>query len=108
MPAAPALIHRAILFLADHALRVEIADAPALGAGRGIDNGVDEGRLAGVHRGVDGAFELIRRRYVDAGAAERLDQLVVARALDEDRGGDVRTAGRVDVGAAVDAVVVED
>src|SRR5438132_12010798 len=36
------------LFLAKHALRVEIADAAALAAGRRIDHRVDESRLAGV------------------------------------------------------------
>src|SRR5258708_20203938 len=39
---------QADLFLAKHALRVEVADAPALAAGRRIDHRVDEGRLARV------------------------------------------------------------
>jgi hypothetical protein len=35
-------------------------------------------------------------------------QFLVARVLDEDGGRNIRTAGRIDVGAAIDAVVVED
>src|SRR5260370_41764605 len=97
----------AVLFLAKYALRIEVADRAALGAGRGIDHGVDQGRLAGVHRLVDGAFEFVRRGRVDACAAERLHHLVVARALDEHRGRRIG-AGRIDVGAAIDAVIVED
>src|SRR5947209_2337853 len=34
---------RSTLFFADHALRVEVADAAALGAGRRVDHRVDEG-----------------------------------------------------------------
>ena len=56
---------------------------------------------------VDGALELVRRRRIDADAAERLHHLVVARALDEHGRRRVR-ADLVDVGAAIDAVVVED
>src|SRR5712691_8372789 len=37
---------RSTLFFADHALRVEVADAAALGAGRRVDHRVYEGRLA--------------------------------------------------------------
>src|SRR5579883_557674 len=87
-------------------LRVEIADAAALAAGGRIDHCVDQRGLAGIHGGVDGAFQLVGRRGVDAGAAERLHHLVVARALHEHRGGRV-VAGLVGVGAAIDAVVVE-
>src|SRR5580704_14066545 len=96
------------LFLAKHALRIEIADAAALAAGGRVDHRVDEGRLAGVHRRVHGALELVRRRRVDADAAESFHHLVVARTLDEDGGGDVRSSGGIDVGSAVDAVIVED
>src|ERR1700730_1864499 len=96
------------LFLFQNALRIEIADAPALGAGRRINHGVDQGRLARIHRRVDGALEFIRRGRIDAGAAERLHHLVVARSLDEDGRRNVGTAGRIDVGSAVDAVIVED
>src|SRR6201999_4361436 len=42
-----------------------------------------------------------------ADAADGFDLLVVARALHEYRGGRIRTR-RVDVGAAIDAVIVED
>src|SRR3984893_7585231 len=42
------------LFLAKHALRVEVADAAALAAGCRIDHRVDQGRLAAVHGLVHG------------------------------------------------------
>src|ERR1700675_4372786 len=42
--------------LLQNALRIEVADAAAFGAGRRIDHRVDEGRLAGIHRFVDGAL----------------------------------------------------
>src|SRR6476646_9552874 len=96
------------LLFASRALRVEFADAAALGAGRRIDRGVDEGRPAGIHRAVHGLTQLVRRRHVDADAAEGFHHLLVARVLDEDGCRDVRTAGGVDVGSAIDAVVVED
>src|ERR1700674_344619 len=60
------------LFLAKHALRVEVADAAALGAGRRVDHRVDQGRLAGVHRLVHGATQLIGRCHMGANAAECL------------------------------------
>src|SRR4029453_232436 len=75
------------LLLADDALRIEIADAAALAAGRRIDHGVDERRLAGIQGGIDGALELVGRRHVSPDAAERLYHLVVARAFHEHRGG---------------------
>src|SRR5437899_2716106 len=75
---------RTTLFFSDHALRVEVADAAALGAGRRVDHRVDEGRLAGIHGLVHGAPQLVRRRRIDADAAECLRNLVVARVLDED------------------------
>src|SRR5467141_3445288 len=96
------------LFLAKHALRVEVADAAALRAGGGVDHRVDQGRLAGVHGLVHGALELVRRRRVDANAAECLHHLVVTRVPDEDGRRNVRTPGGIDVGSAIDAVIVED
>src|SRR5262249_45642384 len=45
---------------------------------------------------------------MDADAAERLHHLIVARALYEDRRRNVRASGGVDVGSAVDTVIVED
>src|SRR6267142_5622951 len=96
------------LFPAKHALWVEVADAAALRAGCRVDHRVDEGRLAGVHGLVHGAFELVRRRRVYTDAAEGLHHLVVARVLDEHGRRNIRTAGRIDVGPAIDAVVVED
>src|SRR5882757_6634103 len=94
--------------LSKNALRIEIADAAALGARRRIDHRVDQGRLAGIHRRVDGALQIIGRGGVDADAAERLHHLVVAGALDEHGRCEVRAARRIDVGAAIDAVIVED
>src|SRR4051794_24092021 len=95
------------LFLANDALRIQFADAAALRAGRRIDHGVDDGRRARVHRRVDGALQLAGRRRIHAHASERLDHLVVARAFDEN--GDRRIGSRgIDVGSAIDAVVVED
>src|SRR6266498_2106336 len=96
------------LFLANHALRVEVADAAALGAGRRIDHRIDKGRLTGVHRLVHGATQLIGRCHMGANAAECFRNLVVARVFDEDGCRSVRTASRIDVGSAVDAGVVED
>src|SRR5258707_12319755 len=95
------------LFLPKLALRIEIADAAALAAGGRIDYRVDQGGLARVHRRVHGALQLVGRRRIDARAAERLHHLVVARALDEH--GRRRIGARlVDVGAAIDAVVIEN
>src|SRR6202167_4349052 len=95
-------------FLPQHALRVEVADAAAFGAGRRIDRRVDQGRLSGIHRRVDRALQLIGRGDMDAGAAERFHHPVVARIPDENRRRHVVAAGRIDVGAAIDAVIVED
>src|SRR5215212_656217 len=96
------------LFLAKYALRVEVADAPALRAGAGVDHRVDQGRLTGVHRLVDRAFQLVRSCRIDTDATERFHHLVVARVLHEDGRGDVRATAGIDVGAPIDAVVVED
>ena len=80
---------------------------PALAAGGRIDHRVDERRLARVHRGVHRALEFVGARGIDADAAEGLHHLVVTGALDE-HGRRRIGADRVDVGAAVDAVIVED
>src|SRR5690242_712486 len=95
-----------LLLLLQLGLRIEIADAAALAAGGGIDYRVDQRGLASIHRRVDGALQLVGRRGVDAGAAERFHHLVVACALDE-HGRRRVVAGLVGVGAAIDAVVVE-
>src|SRR6202165_625815 len=108
VPLDESSIDSADLFLANHALRVEVADAAALGAGRRVDHRVDKGRLTGVHRLVHGATQLIGRCHRGANAAECLRNLVVARVFNEDGCRSVRTASRIDVGPAVDAVVVED
>ena len=47
-------------FFLQRALRIEVADAAALAAGGRIDHRVDQRRLAGIHRRVDGALELVR------------------------------------------------
>src|SRR6185437_2919466 len=95
-----------LLLLLQLGLRIEIADAAALAAGGRIDHRVDQRGLASIHRRVDGALQLVGRRGIDAGTAERLHHLVVARALDE-HGGRRIVARLVGVGAAIDAVVVE-
>src|SRR5580704_648808 len=71
------------LFLLQLALRIEVADAAALAAGSRVQHRIDQGRLARVHRRVDGALEFIGGRRIDADAAERLHHPVVARTLDE-------------------------
>src|SRR5260370_15708624 len=76
--------------LSKHALRIEVSDAAALGAGCRIDHRVDQCWLAGVHGLVHGALQFGWRRRIDANAAERLHHLVVARTLDEDVGLDIR------------------
>src|SRR3546814_1496053 len=73
-----------------------------------VDHRVDEGRPAGVDGLVHGAAQLVGARHVDADAAETLHHLVVAGALHEGGDRSVGAAGGIDVGAAVDAVVVED
>src|SRR4051794_26435463 len=79
--AAPRPGHRS--FLLQLALRVEVADAAAFAAGAGIEHRVDQRRLAGIHRGVHRALQLVRRGGVDADAAKSFHHPVVARALDE-------------------------
>src|SRR5262249_35420683 len=96
-----------LFLLAQRTLRIEVADAAALAAGGRVEHRVDEGGLARIHRLVDGAPQLVGRGRVDADAAERLDHLVVARSLDE-HGGRRVGAAAIDVGAAINAVVVED
>src|SRR6059058_4262544 len=71
------------LFLANDALRVEVADAAALAAGGRIDHRVNESRLAGIHRLVHGAAQLVGSRHVDTNSAECFDDVVVARVFDE-------------------------
>src|SRR6266849_6195809 len=51
--------------LLQNALRIEVADAAAFGAGRRIDHCIDERRLAGIHRGVDGALQFVRGGGMD-------------------------------------------
>src|SRR5258708_19424361 len=96
------------LFLAKHALRVEIADAAALAAGRRIDHRVDESRLAGVHGLVDGATQLVGCRHMHADSAECFDDFVVAGVFDEGGRPSARTPGGIEVGSPIDALVVED
>src|SRR6266446_682307 len=96
------------LFLLHYALRIEISDAAALAAGPRVDGGVDERRLAGIHGRIHRSLQLVRRCCMDADASECFHHLVVTCALHEDGRGRVRTAGGIDVGPAIDAVVVED
>src|SRR2546427_2885256 len=85
--------------------RVQARDAAAFGARGLVDDGIDQRGLLRA----DGFFhclaQLGRGRGVHAHAAEGLDQLVIARALHEYRGRRIAAVG-IDVGAAVDAVVV--
>src|ERR1700730_13906034 len=97
-----------VSFLAKLALRIEVTDSAALAASRRVDRRVDQGRLAGVHGRVHGALQFVGRRRMDPDAAEGFHHLVVARAFDEHGRGDIRTTGRIDVGSAIDAVIVED
>src|SRR6185437_10004473 len=105
---APRRRKRAISFLAQRALRVEVADAAALAASSRIDHRVDEGRLARVQCRVYCALQFVGRGHVGPDAAEGLDESVVARAFDEDERRRVRAAARIDVDTAIDTVVVED
>src|SRR5664279_509603 len=50
---------KGLLFLLQLALRIEVADPAALAAGSRVQHRVDQGRLARVHRCVDGAPEFI-------------------------------------------------
>src|SRR5580698_2885151 len=95
-------------FLLERALRIEVADASALGTRGRVDHRIDQRRLAGVHRFVHRSLEFVRARRIDADAAERFHHLVVARACNENRRRRLGVAALVDVGAAIDAVVVED
>src|SRR5688500_18638639 len=61
--------------------RVQAGDAAAFGAGRLVDNRVDQRRLSRAQRVFHRFPELRRCGDVYAHAAERLHQLVVARAL---------------------------
>src|SRR5580704_13244045 len=97
-----------VLFLAQHALRIEVADTAALAARSRVDHRVDQGGFARVHGRFGGPLQLVGRFGLHAHATERLDELVVPRALDEDGRRRIRPAARVDVGSAVDAAIVED
>src|SRR6266480_1882566 len=88
--------------------RIQARDTTAFGPGGFIDHGIDERGLARADGFLHCLAQLGRRRGVHAHAAEGLDQLVIACALDEHGGCHIRAAGWIDVGAAVDAVVVED
>src|SRR5690348_410112 len=89
------------------ALWVEVADIAALAACRRVDHRVDQRRLAGIHRCIDGALQVIRRGHIDADTAEALDHFIVARARHEHRCRRVAAAAQVDAVAAINAVVVE-
>ena len=73
-----------------------------------IDDGVDQGGLAGSHGFVERVQQLIRRHRSHADATECLHHRVVAGTLHEHGGRHIGMPGRVLVGAAIDAVVVED
>src|SRR5438876_1909927 len=88
--------------------RVQAGDATAFGAGALIDDGVDERGFARAEGFFHRLAQLGRGRGMDAHAAEGLHQLVIACTLDEHGGCHIRAAGRIDVRAALDAVVVED
>src|SRR5712664_3627591 len=86
--------------------RVEAGDAAALGAGGFVDDGIDEGRLLRADGLLHRLAQLGRRGGVRPHPAEGVHQLVVARALHEHGGRHVVDAGRIDVRALVNAVVV--
>ncbi|SPC14616.1 hypothetical protein CT19431_MP100198 [Cupriavidus taiwanensis] len=89
-------------------MRIQVGQPAAFGAGRRIDDGVDQRRLARAQRFVHRGLEFRRRGHVGTDAAEGFHHLVVARARHEGRDRRVLAAGRVHVDALVDAVVVED
>src|SRR5215216_4840730 len=66
----PVRLLRAPSFFGDHALRIEIADAAALGSCRRVDHRVDQGRLARVHGLIHGTAQLVGRCHMAANAAE--------------------------------------
>src|SRR5258708_3421744 len=66
------------LFLAKHALRVEVADAAALRAGSRVDHHVDQGRVAGLDRSGD------RKAHADAHDAPGADVQALARLVHVD------------------------
>src|SRR5712691_3448506 len=80
----PALAQRLDLFL--FCARIQARDATAFGAGGFIDHGIDERGFARADGFFHGLAQLGRGRGVHAHAAEGLDQLVVARTLDEHGG----------------------
>ena len=83
----------ASLFLLQYALWVEAADVAAFAAGGGVDGGVDRGW--GLPESMASSTARLSSSGVvdvDADATEGLHHLVVAGALDEDRGGRVGAA----------------
>src|SRR3954454_17975429 len=98
-------LDRTDLFLLG-ALWIEARDAAAFGACRFVDDGVDERRLLRANGVFHCLAQFDRRRRMDTHAAEGFHQLVVARAFHEDGWRDIRAAGRIDVGAAIYAIVV--
>src|SRR5467141_2520104 len=83
---------------------IEALDVAALGAGRRVDDGIDQRRLSRRECLAQSLGEAGRVGHVITSPAERLDDFLVARVAEE-AGRRVGAAGRV---AAVDAVVVED
>src|SRR5438128_2489022 len=76
------------LFLANHALRVELADATALGAGRRVDHRVDQSGFAGLDRGRDG------KAHADAHDAPGADVQALARLVHvDDAAGEIERVG---------------
>src|SRR5260370_17355606 len=71
------------LLLLQNALRVEVADAAALGARRGIDHRVDQRRLAGIHRFVHAPLEFVRPGPLDPSAAHAFHHPSVPPPLDK-------------------------
>ena len=69
--------------LGDGAARVEALDMPALGSGRRVDDGIDEGRLSRRERVGQSLGEAGRVGRVVAGPAERLDYFLVVRVAEE-------------------------
>src|SRR6266403_553648 len=101
-PPSPAMRERdsaALFLLGDGALGIEALDVAALGAGGRVDDGVDQGGLAGGERIAQRLGEARRVGTVIAGAAERLDDLFIA-GVAQQAGRRIRPVGRI---AAIDA-----
>src|SRR5438876_6028157 len=97
-----------VLVLAKSALRVEVADTAALAARSRVDHRVDQGGFARIDGRFDGPLQLVGCFRLNADATKRFDDLVIARAFDEDGRRRIRSASRIEVGSAVDATIVED